>query len=179
MLCFLDRTLRFIFDKRRAHAWTGDAKNFTRKLNTFIDMVTMTTLHWFAVKVFLEIVNEDRNKKHVSISTCTFIIDMRLYMPTDNYTVTNICINYIKTSNNCMCNTFCKITKIVRAFWLLKNLWFYCAGKLIVLYLKLFYKSNRPHFLWVYQRRRGNPLRSDVGRTLEMLVNHSPSARDL
>ena len=45
---------------------------------------------------------EDRNKKHLSISTCTFIIDMRLYMPTDNYTVTNICINYIKTSNNCV-----------------------------------------------------------------------------
>ena len=26
----------------------------------------------------------------------------------------------------------------------------YCAGKLIA-NLKLFYKSNRPHFLWVYQ----------------------------
>ena len=46
---------------------------------------------------------EDRNKKHLSISTCTFIIDMKLYMPTDNYTVTNIFINYInKTSNNCV-----------------------------------------------------------------------------
>ena len=37
----------------------------------------------------------------------------------------------------------------------------YCAGKLIgktndsVLLIKLFYKSNRPHFLWVY--RRDNP----------------------
>ena len=30
----------------------------------------------------------------------------------------------------------------------------YCAGKLIE-NLKLFYKSNRPHFLWVY--RRDNP----------------------
>ena len=27
----------------------------------------------------------------------------------------------------------------------------YCAGKLIE-NLKLFYKSNRPHFLWVYWR---------------------------
>ena len=38
----------------------------------------------------------------------------------------------------------------------------YCAGKLIgktndsVLLIKLFYKSNRPHFLWVYCR--DNPL---------------------
>ena len=31
----------------------------------------------------------------------------------------------------------------------------YCAGKLIQNF-KLFYKSNRPHFLWVY--RRDNPL---------------------
>ena len=40
----------------------------------------------------------------------------------------------------------------------------YCAGKLIV-YLKLFYKSNRPHFLWVY--KRDNPL--------GMLGEHSKS----
>ena len=46
----------------------------------------------------------------------------------------------------------------------------YCAGKLIV-YLKLFYKSNRPHFLWVY--KRDNPL-GMFGRTLEKLVNHEP-----
>jgi len=38
MLRFLDRKLPFIFDKSRAHAWTADAKNFTRKLNTFIDI---------------------------------------------------------------------------------------------------------------------------------------------
>ena len=31
----------------------------------------------------------------------------------------------------------------------------YCAGKLIENF-KSFYKSNRPHFLWVY--RRDNPL---------------------
>ena len=31
----------------------------------------------------------------------------------------------------------------------------YCTGKHIES-LKLFYKSNRPHFLWVY--RRNNPL---------------------
>ena len=49
----------------------------------------------------------------------------------------------------------------------------YCAGKLIE-NLKLFYKSNRPHFLWVY--RRDNP-GGDVGRTLEKLVNHEPSIR--
>ena len=42
----------------------------------------------------------------------------------------------------------------------------YCAGKLIE-NLKLFYKSNRPHFLWVY--RRDNPLR--------MLGEHSKSLR--
>ena len=51
----------------------------------------------------------------------------------------------------------------------------YFAGKLIE-NVKLFYKSNRPHFLWVY--RRDNPLKI-LGRTLEQLVNHSPSARDL
>ena len=44
----------------------------------------------------------------------------------------------------------------------------YCAGKLIQ-NLKLFYLSNRPHFLWVYWRN--NPL--------EKLVNDLPSARDL
>ena len=37
-------------------------------------------------------------------------------------------------------------------------------------YLKLFYKTNRPHFLWFY--RRDNPL----GRTLEKLLNHEPKA---
>ena len=42
----------------------------------------------------------------------------------------------------------------------------YCAGKLIE-NLKLFYKSSRPHFLWVY--RRDNPLR--------MLGEHSKSLR--
>ena len=33
----------------------------------------------------------------------------------------------------------------------------YCAGKLTE-NLKLFYKSNRPHFLWIY--RHDNPLGS-------------------
>ena len=42
--------------------------------------------------------------------------------------------------------------------------------------LKLFYKSNRPHFLWVY--RHDNPFKM-LGRTLEKLVNHWPSARDV
>ena len=42
----------------------------------------------------------------------------------------------------------------------------YCAGKLIE-NLKLFYKSNRPHFLWVY--RRDNPL--------GMLREHSKSSK--
>ena len=51
----------------------------------------------------------------------------------------------------------------------------YCAGKIIE-NLKLFYESNRPHFLWVYWR--DNPL-GDVGRTLKKLVNHLPSARYL
>ena len=37
-----------------------------------------------------------------------------------------------------------KITKIVRAFWLVKTLCF-------IVPVKLFYKSNRPHFLWVYK----------------------------
>ena len=38
----------------------------------------------------------------------------------------------------------------------------YCAGKLIE-NLKSFYKSNRPHFLWVYLR--DNPLQGwDVGK---------------
>ena len=40
----------------------------------------------------------------------------------------------------------------------------YCAGKLTENF-KLFYKSNRPHFLWVYWR--DNPL--------EMLAEHSKS----
>ena len=38
--------------------------------------------------------------------------------------------------------------------WLVKSLLFYCDAKLIENF-KLFYKSNRPHFLWVY--RRDNP----------------------
>ena len=60
---------------------------------------------------------------------------------------------------------FYKISKIVRAFWLVKNLsMVYCAGKLIE-NLKLFYKSDRRHFLWVY--RRDNPL--------GMLGEHSES----
>ena len=42
----------------------------------------------------------------------------------------------------------------------------YCAGKLIE-NLKLFCKSNRPHFLWVY--RRDNPL--------GMLREHEPIER--
>ena len=46
----------------------------------------------------------------------------------------------------------------------------YCAGKLIE-NVKLFHKSNRPHFLWVY-RRQDNP-REMLG-TLEKLVNPSP-----
>ena len=57
-----------------------------------------------------------------------------------------------------------KITKMVRAFWLVKNLCF------IVPENKLFCKSNRPQM----------GLRAwDVGRTLEKLVKHSPSDRDL
>ena len=40
----------------------------------------------------------------------------------------------------------------------------YCAGKLIEI-LKLFYKSIRPHFLWVY--RRDNPL---AGKSIESVV---------
>ena len=46
----------------------------------------------------------------------------------------------------------------------------YCAGKLIE-NLKLFYESNRPHFLWVYRH----------DNTLVMLGEHSkmPLARDL
>ena len=44
-----------------------------------------------------------------------------------------------------------KITKIVRAFRMIKKPMIYCAGKLTE-NLKLFYKSNRPHFLWVYRR---------------------------
>ena len=52
----------------------------------------------------------------------------------------------------------------------------YCAGKLIE-NLKLFYKSDRPHFLWVY--RRDNPLWMLGEQSLEKLVNHEPSARDL
>ena len=44
-----------------------------------------------------------------------------------------------------------KITKIVRAFRLIKKPMVYCAGKLTE-NLKLFYISNRPHFLWVYRR---------------------------
>ena len=43
-----------------------------------------------------------------------------------------------------------------------------CAGKLIE-NLKLFYKSNRPHFLWVYWR--DNPL--------GMLGEHEKSLYDL
>ena len=41
----------------------------------------------------------------------------------------------------------------------------HCASKLIA-YLKLFYKSNRPHFLGVY--RRDNPLRM-LGELLKNL----------
>ena len=41
---------------------------------------------------------------------------------------------------------------------------------------ELLYKSNRPHFLWVY--RGNNPL-GMFGRTLEKFVNHLPAARDL
>ena len=44
---------------------------------------------------------------------------------------------------------------------------FYCACKLIG-NLKLFHKSNRTHFAWVY--RRGREPTWDVGRTLEKLV---------
>ena len=44
------------------------------------------------------------------------------------------------------------------------------ASKLIE-NLKLFYKSSRPHFLWVY--RCNNPQR-DVGKTLEKLFSCSP-----
>ena len=38
--------------------------------------------------------------------------------------------------------------------------------------LKLFYKSIRPHFLWVYWYDKPT---WDVGRTLEKLVNHEPN----
>ena len=50
----------------------------------------------------------------------------------------------------------------------------FCVGKLIE-NLKLFYTSNRPHFLWGYRRDnpRGMLL---IGRTLEKLVHQSPSA---
>ena len=51
----------------------------------------------------------------------------------------------------------------------------YCAGKLIE-NLKLFYKSNRPHFLWVY--RRDKPL-GMLGENKKKLVNHEPKAIDL
>ena len=54
----------------------------------------------------------------------------------------------------------------------------YCAGKLIE-NLKLFYKSNRPHFLWVYRRDNPRGMLGKAGRTREKLVNHSPSARDV
>ena len=40
---------------------------------------------------------------------------------------------------------------MVGSFWLVKNLWFFCASKLIE-NLKLFCKSNRSRFLLVYRR---------------------------
>ena len=40
---------------------------------------------------------------------------------------------------------FYKISKIVRAFWLVKNLWF-------IVPVNSFYKIDRPHFLRVYRR---------------------------
>ena len=55
-----------------------------------------------------------------------------------------------------------KMTKIVGAFWLVKNLWFIVPVNSIE---NVFYKSNRPHYLWVYQR--DNPL--------WMLEEHSKS----
>ena len=45
-----------------------------------------------------------------------------------------------------------------------------------VLCMKLFYESNRPHFLWVY--KGNNPL-GMFGRTREKFVNHEPRASDL
>ena len=48
------------------------------------------------------------------------------------------------------------------------------ASKLIE-NLKLFYKSNRPHLLWVYQH--DNPL--GMLGALEKLVNREPKASDL
>ena len=51
----------------------------------------------------------------------------------------------------------------------------YCAGKLIV-YLKLFYKSNRPHFLWVY--KRDNPL-GMFGKNTRKACKSRAEARDL
>ena len=45
---------------------------------------------------------------------------------------------------------------MVGSFWLVKNLWFFCASKLIENF-KLFCKSNRSRFLLVY--RRDNPRR--------------------
>ena len=50
-----------------------------------------------------------------------------------------------------------------------------CAGKLIE-NLKLFYKSNRPYFLWVYWR--DNPL-GMLGEHSKKLVNNEPKASDL
>ena len=56
----------------------------------------------------------------------------------------------------------------------------YCAGKLIEIklkhcpfYFKLFYESNRPHFLAMVLPTW------DVGRTREKPVNHSPNSRVL
>ena len=56
-----------------------------------------------------------------------------------------------------------KITKIVHAFLFVKNLWFIVPVN--PQETQLFYKSNRPHFLWVYQR--DNPI--------GMLGEHSKS----
>ena len=42
-------------------------------------------------------------------------------------------------------------------------------------YFARIYLSNRPHFLWVY--RCDNPVKRNVGRTREKIVNHSPSTR--
>ena len=52
----------------------------------------------------------------------------------------------------------------------------YCTGKLIESLKKLFHKSNRPHFLWVYRRNKLGE-RKEVGRT--RACKHAPSAGDL
>ena len=62
---------------------------------------------------------------------------------------------YLKTGRVNSSKTVYKITNIAKRVLIGYKPMAYCAGKLIE-NLKLFYKNNRPHFLWVY--RRDNPL---------------------